>query len=376
MAASQTTRLAVYTWTAGTDTFTRDQMTTSHNNIEARVAGYNQAASRPAASTAYKGFVHYSSTDSSAGTLSYCNGVAWFNIGNLGSTTPTELDHQAGSAGSAQDAARSDHKHAIGNDAITNAMIATDAVQSDQIQAAAVTNAKLASSGLDAGKLTTGTLPAARIANDSIAHAKLANSAGFTVLGKGTTGGGSFTELTAGNNGVLRRSGSGDLEFGTLVTANIGSGQITTALLDQTDGSEAVTTDTIRANNVTVAEIEQVAAHGILANATGSTANLTEVTASSANTVLQRGASGSLQFNTVTNDMLAGGIAGSKIASNDIGAAQLGPDCVQDSELDYDQVKVYSNSTDGKAGYRIFKATTAPTSGTYAEGDIWLEYTS
>ena len=129
MAASQTTRLAIYTWTAGTDTFTRDQMTTSHSNIEARVAGYNQAASRPAASAAYKGFVHYSSTDSSAGTLSYCNGVAWFNIGNLGSTTPTPLDHQAGSAGSAQDAARSDHKHAIANDAITNAMIAEDAVE-------------------------------------------------------------------------------------------------------------------------------------------------------------------------------------------------------------------------------------------------------
>ena len=122
MAASQTTRLAIYTWTAGTDTFTRDQMTTSHTNIESRVAGYSQAGSRPAAAAAYQGFFHYSSTDSTAGVLSYSNGTAWFDIGSLSSSTPTPLDG-SGSSGSAQSGARSDHKHAISNDAITSAML-------------------------------------------------------------------------------------------------------------------------------------------------------------------------------------------------------------------------------------------------------------
>ena len=189
MAASQTTRLSIYTWSAGTDTFTRDQMTTSHSNLETKVAGYNQAGSRPTAGAAYSGFFHYSSTDSTAGTLSYCNGNSWFTIGALSAGTPTPLDHQAGSAGSAVDASRSDHKHAIANDAITNAMIADNAVQAAQLNADAVTTAK--------------------ILNDNVTLAKIQNSAGFGVIGKADTGSGDFTELTANANQVLRRSGSG-----------------------------------------------------------------------------------------------------------------------------------------------------------------------
>ncbi len=46
-----------------------------------------------------------------------------------------------------------------------------------------------------------------------------------TLVAQGT--GGTLVNVDAENNGVLRRSGSGNLEFGTLVTGNIGDNQVT-----------------------------------------------------------------------------------------------------------------------------------------------------
>ena len=211
MAVSQTTRLAIYKWTAGTDAFTRDQMTTSHDNLEARAAGYNQAGSRPAAGAAYKGFVHYSSTDSSAGTLSYCNGTAWFNIGSLSSATPTELDGSA-AAGSAQSGSRSDHKHAIGTGAITSGMLkqtnGAEAVTRDTIRADAVGTTEIEDGTVTLPKIVDAT-------------------AGYRIIAKTGNGSGDWAELPAGNDSVLRRDGSGVLEFGTIDTNHIAADAVT-----------------------------------------------------------------------------------------------------------------------------------------------------
>ena len=87
MAASQTDRLDIFTWSSGTDTFTRTQMNTSHTNLEARAAAFDQtAATIPTAKTIdkYKGYFHYSTSNTDVGTLSYCNGAAWFEIGKYG----------------------------------------------------------------------------------------------------------------------------------------------------------------------------------------------------------------------------------------------------------------------------------------------------
>lgn len=73
---------------------------------------------------------------------------------------------------------------------------------------------------------------ATTIANNAVTYAKVQQaSAGFTILAKATTGAGNYAELAAGSDGVLRRSGSGDLAFGTLVTGNIGNSQVTNAKL-------------------------------------------------------------------------------------------------------------------------------------------------
>ena len=368
MAASQTTRLAIYTWTAGTDTFTRDQMTTSHSNIEARVSGFNQDGSRPTAGAAYKGFFHYTSTDSSAGTLSYCNGTAWFNIGSLSSSTPTSLDG-SGSAGSAIDGSRSDHKHAIDNDAITNAMIADNAVQAAQLNADAVTTAK--------------------ILNDNVTLAKIQNSAGFGVIGKADTGSGDFTELTASANQVLRRSGSGNLAFGTLVTANIGNDQITNDLMADdaidtaqlADGavdadrlaSGAVTTVKIADDNVTHEKMETSAALSVLGVTGNSTAHVADITAADGKVLRRDGTA--LEFGEIgTLGIADDAVTNAKVADDAIQAAQLATDSVGNDALDLDGISVYGPSATAAAGYKVYISTSDPSGG--SNGDIWLKYTS
>jgi hypothetical protein len=67
------------------------------------------------------------------------------------------------------------------------------------------------------------------IADDSVTNTKIRDSSGFSVIGKATTGSGNPDDIVANTDGVLRRSGSGDLQFGTLVTGNIGDDQITFA---------------------------------------------------------------------------------------------------------------------------------------------------
>ena len=95
------------------------------------------------------------------------------------------------------------------------------------------------------GTNVTGTLAAARfgaltgdvtnsagsyattIANNAVTYAKFQQaSAGYTIIAKATTGAGNYAELAAGANGVLRRSGSGDLAFGTIPNASLDNSTI------------------------------------------------------------------------------------------------------------------------------------------------------
>ena len=334
MAASQTDRLDIFTWSAGTDTFTRTQMNTSHTNLEARAAAFDQtAATVPTAKTIdkYKGYFHYSTSNTDVGTLSYCNGAAWFEIGKYG--TAVAIDGTLAN-GSSTDVARADHKHSISSNTITTAMIQAEAVETAKIDnlavttakiaATAVTNAKLGSdldaskitagtlpiariassavtnvklgSDIDAGKITAGTLPIARIATSAVTHEKIENSAGLSVIGRSANSSGVVADITAGNdNEVLLRNGT-SLEFGK------------------------IDTDNITANAVDVEQMQQVAGHAILGRVGSSTANLTQIT-SGDEEVLGRTGGGNLAFGKVTNAQLNGSITTDKITSLD--AAKL-----------------------------------------------------
>lgn len=75
-----------------------------------------------------------------------------------------------------------------------------------------------------------GTVDAAGITNNAVTYAKMQQaSAGYTIMAKVGTGAGNYAELAAGADSVLRRSGSGDLAFGTLVTNHIADAQVTYA---------------------------------------------------------------------------------------------------------------------------------------------------
>lgn len=112
------------------------------------------------------------------------------------------------------------------------------------IAASAGSGAVLRESGNTIG---WGTIATAGIANDAITYAKLQNaSVGYAIIAKANTGAGDYAELVAGTNGVLRRSGSGDLVFGTIGTDNIADSAVTIAKLNTTgtpDGTKFLRDD-------------------------------------------------------------------------------------------------------------------------------------
>lgn len=61
----------------------------------------------------------------------------------------------------------------------------------------------------------------ASIVDNAVSNAKLRDSAGFSVIGKTGTGSGDPADIVAGADSVLRRSGSGNLEFGTIGASHL-----------------------------------------------------------------------------------------------------------------------------------------------------------
>lgn len=104
---------------------------------------------------------------------------------------------------------------------------------------------------------------ATTITNDAVTYAKMQNSSvGFTVLGKTATGSGDFAEIVAGTDGVLRRSGTGNLSFGSLVTNNYGN------------------------NTVSLGKMSTVATQTFLGRNTAATGNVEALSTATAKTML------------------------------------------------------------------------------------------
>jgi hypothetical protein len=245
MAVSQTTRLNIYRWSAGTDAFTRAQMDASHEELEDRVAGYSQAASRPAAALAYKGFFHYSTT----GQLSYCNGTAWDDIaventtdGNIG-----EIDGTASAGTSASGLAYAEHKHSIAADAITSGNIVS-------LDAAKLTGT------LNVDRIAAGTITDAKI--DTVDASKLFGSLSLDTSGNAATA----TQLeTARTIGGVSFNGS----------ANIDLPGVNAPGTQDTSGNADTATDATNATNATKVTVtsENTSATRYIAFADGTSSN-------------------------------------------------------------------------------------------------------
>jgi hypothetical protein len=98
---------------------------------------------------------------------------------------------------------------------------------------------------------TCATVAQADLGANIVGNAEFRQSAGFSVVGKATTGTGNVADITAGTDSVLRRSGSGDLAFGTLVTNHIGDSQITTAKLADANVTPAKLSNAVRDRVIT-----------------------------------------------------------------------------------------------------------------------------
>lgn len=140
----------------------------------------------------------------------------------------------------------------INNGAVTTLKIDTLAVTTGKLAESAVTTSKINDSAITSGKIANSAVTTAKINNGAVTYEKIQSVSANSVLGRGSSSG-EVNELSAGIDHVLRRNGSGALSFGTLQTGNLGN------------------------NIVTYAKIQQASANTFLANVTGSTANVQEI---------------------------------------------------------------------------------------------------
>lgn len=368
MAASASTRLGIYTWTAGTDAFTRSQMTDSMSALEAKAAGFDQTGTRPTAGAGYKGFFHYSSTDSSVGALSYCNGTAWFDIGTFGASTPTALTGATGAVGTASTYSRSDHRHALASNSVitatitdanvTTAKIADDAVTTVKITDANITTAKIADDNVTTAKiaddavgadqLASNAVVTASIVDDNVTHEKIEESIARSVLGVTGNAAAHVADIQAGTDGhVLRRSGT-SIGFGTVATAGI--------------ADDAITHE----------KIEESAALSVLGVTGNAAAHVADIAAASDHKVLRRNGT-SLGFGAVHTDGIANdAVTNAKLADDAVEAAQIADNVITDTQLLNSSCSFYAASGVAKAGNRVYVSTSDPSGG--SNGDIWLKY--
>lgn len=120
MAAYLTNRFEIYRWDVDTDTFTREQMNTSHAQLEDLAAKILEGVGIP--ETSGEGVSKTFYFDTAANVLYYYDGE-WLRV-TPSFGTPVSIG-TANAQGAAITAARSDHVHAIGNNTLTSAKFNT-----------------------------------------------------------------------------------------------------------------------------------------------------------------------------------------------------------------------------------------------------------
>lgn len=78
------------------------------------------------------------------------------------------------------------------------------------------------------------------IDDDAVTDAKIRESAGFSVIGKSTTGTGNPADITAGTDTVLGRNGSGNLTFASLATSQIANDAVTYAKMQNISSTDRI----------------------------------------------------------------------------------------------------------------------------------------
>ena len=118
-----TTRFGIYRWPSATDSFTRAQMNTSHEQIELWGATIRTGASNPTGAEYVRAFFY----NTAENALYYSpDGSDWKQVTGYG-TPSTQAIGDSAVEGSAKTFARSDHKHAMPSFGTTTAAVGTTA---------------------------------------------------------------------------------------------------------------------------------------------------------------------------------------------------------------------------------------------------------
>jgi len=179
MAVSQTTRLGVYRWSSNDDSFTRSQMTDSHQNLEDLVALFTSGlfSARPAAAASNaRGF--YLATDTNV--LFYSNGTAWFSVNSFASPVAI-VPGDIVTDGTSTFAARADHKHSLPAWGVVGNLqpVGTTTSQGSNDTFARIDHRHILDGGsVTAGKIAAGAINAANLfTNGVVESAKIADGA-------------------------------------------------------------------------------------------------------------------------------------------------------------------------------------------------------
>lgn len=166
MAITSSPRLALTRWSADSDYFIRSQMDTSHANLEARAAGFFSGTDRSAWDpTVYVRSFFYDIDD---GILYYSDGTDWQNLTEFGLTAAISANTpgHAAAAGTADNAARSDHVHAMPAWGATGdvATVQTTASSGDNNEFARIDHVHV----LGANSVVSGTIASGAISNSNV----------------------------------------------------------------------------------------------------------------------------------------------------------------------------------------------------------------
>ncbi len=189
MAAQQTERFSLYTWSLDQDEFTRSQMTTSHNQIETYGAKFFSGSANPPSpgTVIHVGSLYYQTTNQIlywyTGSYDYVTDIftagTWIALNEYGVIGDVQAITAGGtsSAGTSTRFARADHAHSLGAAVTPSAISTTAAVGTSTSVARADHVHVLASGSINSSALfASGVVNEASIDTGAVTSTKIKSS--------------------------------------------------------------------------------------------------------------------------------------------------------------------------------------------------------